>query len=162
MKLYIETENGQVKNHPATEENLILAFGKIPEHWEHFVRSEEPTLESGKAFADPKVTYEKINGIWTDVFYVRDKTPEEKTAEKQLVIAAYKEAWAAHPQRENFSAWVFNEETLKYDPPFPKPTDGKFYRWHGPSNNWKEAEPFPQDGKRYTFDFINWVNVEIA
>jgi hypothetical protein len=33
MKLYIETENGWVKNHPAFENNLLEAFGSIPENW---------------------------------------------------------------------------------------------------------------------------------
>ena len=42
MNLYIETENGATKNHPAFEENLIQAFGSIPEHWEAFIRVEKP------------------------------------------------------------------------------------------------------------------------
>ena len=29
MKLYIEAENNQPKNHPAFEDNLIQAFGQI-------------------------------------------------------------------------------------------------------------------------------------
>jgi len=44
MKLYIETENGQVKNHPAFEDNLIQAFGQVPEHWVPFERVERPVL----------------------------------------------------------------------------------------------------------------------
>ena len=30
MNLYIEIENGQAKNHPALESNLLEAFGSIP------------------------------------------------------------------------------------------------------------------------------------
>ena len=44
MNLYIETENGQPKNHPAFEDNLIQAFGDIPEHWVPFERIERPQL----------------------------------------------------------------------------------------------------------------------
>ena len=42
MNLYIETNNGQTINHPAFEDNLIQAFGSIPEHFEPFVRVERP------------------------------------------------------------------------------------------------------------------------
>ena len=102
MNLYIETENGQVKNHPAYETNLFQAFGQIPEHWEPFVRVEEPALEPGKVFDSPSVTYEKVNGVWTDVYHVRDMTAEEKEAERQTKIEAFKSVWAAQSQVENW------------------------------------------------------------
>jgi hypothetical protein len=85
MNLYIEIENGVTKNHPALENNLIQAFGAIPAHWEPFIRVERPTgiyqvLESNE------VVYAKVNGVWTDVWAVRDMTAEEKTAKQQEVI----------------------------------------------------------------------------
>ena len=46
MNLYIEIENGQTKNHPALEHNLIESFGVIPENWEPFIRIEKPTLDT--------------------------------------------------------------------------------------------------------------------
>ena len=113
MNLYIETENGQVKNHPAFEENLMQAFGAVPEHWEPFLRIEPPALTVYQVFDDPQVTYEKVNDVWTDVFHVRDMTPEEKLAKQQQV----KDAWASLPNNENFSAWVFDEITCAYKPP---------------------------------------------
>jgi hypothetical protein len=40
-------------------------------------------------------------------------TAEEKAAKQQ----ATKDAWAALPNRENFSAWSFDETTCTYIPP---------------------------------------------
>ena len=171
MNLYIETENGQVKNHPAREDNLIAAFGQIPEHWEPFVRVEEPTLEAYKLFDNPKVTYEKVDGVWTDVFHIRDMTAEEKTAkdtaERQAKTDALKAVWAAQPQAENWSAWVFNEETIQYEPPIQRPAPNQTKLdagiktfWCGADANWKDT-PVRPEGK-YKFDFIAWQWVEIA
>ena len=165
MNLYIETENGQVKNHPAYETNLFQAFGQIPEHWEPFVRVEEPALEPGKVFDSPSVTYEKVNGVWTDVYHVRDMTAEEKEAERQTKIEAFKAVWAAQSQVENWSAWTFNEETIQYEPPIPRPAPdqakldaGIKTFWCGAENGWKDAPVRPEG--RYRFDFIAWQWVE--
>jgi hypothetical protein len=157
MNLYIEIENGQVKNNPAFESNLMGAFGKIPEHWEPFVRVERPRLNEYQVFEDPEHTYEKVDGVWTDVFHIREFTQEEKTAAQQ---AAAKANWAILPQRDNFSAWVFNEETLKYDPPIPRPTDREVI-WSGANNGWVDKPQKPDDGKTYKLDFYtsSWVEV---
>jgi len=44
MNLYIQVENGITKNHPAFEDNLIQAFGSVPQQWELFIRVEPPIL----------------------------------------------------------------------------------------------------------------------
>ena len=166
MNLYIEIEDGQAKNHPAYELNLIQAFGKIPEQWEPFIRVEEPVLPEGKAFDNPKVTYEKVDGVWTDVYHTRDLTIEEKAEQKQLKIAAYKEAWGKLLQKENFSAWIFNEETIQYEPPIPRPApdQSKLEQrirtfWCGADNNWKDTPVRPEG--EYKFDFLAWEWVPI-
>jgi len=157
MNLYIEVENGTPKNHPAFEENLIQAFGQIPEYWEPFVRVERPVLGEHEVFKDPEVTYEKIDGVWTDVFHVQEITQEEKIAAQQ---AKAKAVWASLPQRNNFSTWVFNEDTLKYDPPIPRPTDREVI-WSGANNGWVDRPQHPNDGKTYKLDFYtsSWVEV---
>lgn len=170
MKLYIQVENGLPINHPAFEDNLIAAFGVVPDNWEPFVRIPRPDLSDYKVLLNETPSYQKVDGVWADVWDVRDMTPEERSAfdaqkqadEREAKIAAAHHYQINRPYASNFSAWVFNENTLLYEPPIPRPQDGKFYRWSGPDNNWKEAEPFPQDGKRYYFDFDNWVNVEIT
>ena len=78
MNLYIETENGVTKNHPAFEENLRLAFGEIPAHWEPFTRVERPVLGVYQLMDPNEAVYTKVDGVWTDVWTVREMTAEEK------------------------------------------------------------------------------------
>jgi hypothetical protein len=163
MNLYIETENGVTKNHPAFEDNLIEAFGSVPAHWEPFIRVERPSgiyqiLESFNP------TYEKVNGIWTDVWAVRDMTVEEKTAKQQAVITKFNDrAYAT-----NWSAWTLDEATCTMQPPIPRPDAdqtkidaGIFIHWCGADNNWKETPPKPTEGK-YKFNFDAWQWFEVA
>ena len=161
MNFYIETENGLTKNHPAFEDNLIQAFGSIPAHWEPFIRVERPTgvyqiLES------EEVVYGKVNGVWTDVWAVREMTAEEKTDKQQ----AEKDRWAALPYRSNFTAWTFDETTCTMVPPIPRPEEnqtkidaGILTMWCGADNNWKDTPARPEG--EYKFDFIAWVWVAL-
>jgi hypothetical protein len=158
MNLYIETENGAVKNHPAFEKNLLQAFGSIPAHWEPFIRVERPNgvyqvLELENA------VYAKVDGVWTDVWAVRDMTTEEKTAKQQAVITAFN----AHGQASNWSAWTFDEATCTMVPPIPRPEpiEGVIIFWCGADNNWKEA-PTRLEGQ-YKFDFFacQWVEITL-
>jgi len=130
MNLYIEVENGQVKNHPAFEDNLLQAFGAIPNHWETFVRVSRPVLDAYQLLVNQDPIYAKVNDVWTDVWTIREMTAEEKIAKQQLV----KTEWSELPNRENYTAWVFNEVTCKYEPPIPKP-NGLHY-WDGATNSW--------------------------
>ncbi|CAB4122500.1 hypothetical protein UFOVP35_25 [uncultured Caudovirales phage] len=158
MILYIEIENGLPKNHPAFEENLLQAFPAIPLTWEKFVRVERPifTNVGYKVVVGDNPTYEKVDGVWTDVWALRDMTAEEKAAKQQKV----KDRWAALPQRDNFSDWIFNEETVKYEPPIPRPTDREVI-WSGANNGWVDRPQKPDDGKEYKIDFYTstWVPV---
>jgi hypothetical protein len=58
MNLYIETENGVTKNHPAFEDNLMQAFGSIPAHWEPFIRVERPAIGVYKIMTADEPTYD--------------------------------------------------------------------------------------------------------
>ena len=162
MNLYIETENGVTKNHPANEKNLLEAFGSIPAHWKPFVRVERPNgiyqvLES------EEVVYAKVDGVWTDVWTVREMTTEEKAAAQQAV----RDAFNARPQAENWSAWTLDEATCKMVPPIPRPAAdetktaagiGTF--WCGADANWKDT-PVRPDGD-YKFDFFAWQWIQIV
>ena len=151
MNLYIETENGVIKNHPALEDNLIQAFGSVPAHWEPFTRIERPNgvyqvLES------ENVVYAKVDGVWTDVWSVRDMTTEEKTAKQQAVITAFN----AQDQASNWSAWTFDEATCSMVSPIPRPepVEGVLVTWCGADNNWKEIPARPEG--EYKFNFTAW------
>ena len=151
--LYIQVVDGQTVNHPALESNLIAAFDSVPEDWQPFTRGDQPPLVGYQVYDPPYSSYQFINGSWTDVWTIRDMTDAEKYAIQQPV----KDAWAARPYASNFTAWVYNEASNTYEPPFPRPTDGQIYRWNGADNNWKIAPEAPNKGQSYTFDFTSWV-----
>ena len=155
MNLYIETENGATKNHPAFEDNLIQAFGSVPAHWEPFTRVERPTPSVYQVLESQEAVYAKVDGVWTDVWAIRDMTNEEKAAVQQAV----RDAWALIPNAFNFTAWVLDEAALRMVPPTPRPVEeGKIFRWSGADNNWKEAPAKPEG--QYTFDFAQWVWIQ--
>ena len=164
MNLYIETENGTFKNHPAFEDNLIAAFGEIPSHWEPFTRVQRPLPGLYQVLASEVSVYTKIDGVWTDVWTTRDMTVEEKTAKQQSVITAFNN----RDQAENWSAWTFDEATCTMVPPIPRPEPnsmkiglGISTVWSGADNNWKDTPRRPFDEKQYKFDFIAWQWVEL-
>ena len=157
MNLYIETENGATKNHPAFEHNLIQAFGSVPAHWEPFVRVERPTPSVYQVLESQEAVYAKVDGVWTDVWAIRDMTNEEKAAVQQAV----RDAWALIPNAFNFTAWVLDETALRMVPPTPRPVEeGKIFRWSGADNNWKEAPAKPEGEGQYTFDFAQWAWIQ--
>ena len=163
MNLFIEIENGLTKNHPAYEENLIQAFGAVPEHWEPFVRVERPTLDTYEILDPAEATYAKVNGVWTDVWTVRQMNTEERATKLETVRNFILSIFNAKPQAENWSAWVFDEETLNMVPPIPRPEPdqakldaGIMTFWCGAENGWRDSPPRPVDGNKYKFDFIEW------
>jgi len=94
-------------------------------------------------------------------------TAEERETKKQALIQAAQLIWISRGQLENWSTWVFNEETFKYDPPIPRPEKnqtkidaGILTMWCGAENNWKDTPVRPEG--EYTFDFIAWQWVEIT
>jgi len=157
MNLYIETENGVIKNHPALEDNLIEAFGSVPAHWEPFTRVERPTPDVYQVLESQDAVYGKVNGVWTDVWSVWDMTAEEKTAKQQAVITAFNDREYA----SNWSAWTLDEATCQMVPPIPRPAfvENVLVMWCGADNNWKEAPARPEG--EYKFDFIAWQWVRI-
>ena len=164
MNLYIEIENGVTKNHPAFEDNLIAAFGSIPEHWEPFVRVERPSGLYQVLEAD-KPVYTKVDGVWVDVWTVREMTTEEKTALQQAV----RDAFANRDQAENWSAWTLDEATCVMVPPIPRPeldeakiSAGVFTYWCGADANWKDTPAKPVDENQYKFDFLAWQWVQVV
>jgi hypothetical protein len=159
MNLYIETENGVTKNHPAFEENLMQAFGRIPDHWELFVRVERPIPTMYQVFDSEDPVYAKVDGVWTDVWSLRDMTAQEKAAKQQAVIDEFN----ARAQASNWSAWTLDEATCAMVPPIPRPEPdqtkldaGIFTFWCGADNNWKDTPARPVDGNQYKFDFFAW------
>ena len=128
MKLYIETENNLPKNHPALEENLLQAFGVIPEHWMTFIRVEKPSIGVYEVYEG--VTYELINNSYTDMHHTRKMLDEEKLNKQNEVIGDW---------NNYFPSWIFNEEMCRFESPIPYPQDGKYYEWDESIINWVEV-----------------------
>ena len=83
--LYIKVENGQTIDHPVFETNLLEVFGKVPDNYEPFTRTEKPALGHYEV-DDPVATqYVKVNGVWTDVWPTRQMNFVEK-AERRLEL----------------------------------------------------------------------------
>jgi hypothetical protein len=164
MNLYIEIENGAPKNHPAFEDNLIQAFGSVPNNWEAFVRVERP-IPTLYQTMDDEPTYSKVDGVWTDVWSLRDMTAEEKLAKQQAVVTAFN----SREQAENWSAWTLDEATCTMMPPIPrldpdqtKLDAGIFTWWCGAENNWKDTPVKPVDNNQHKFDFFAWQWVQVV
>jgi len=157
MNLYIETENGATKNHPAFEDNLIQAFGAVPAHWEPFTRVERPIPGVYQVLENQEAVYAKVDGVWTDVWAVRDMTTEEKIAKQQAVITAFN----TRDQASNWSAWALDEATCTMQPPIsrPEPVEGVNLRWCGADANWKDTPVRPEG--EYKFDFFAWTWVAV-
>jgi hypothetical protein len=166
MNLYIKTENGVAKNHPALEDNLIQAFGFIPEHWEPFVRVQKPTsLLTYQVLDSETPAYVKVDNVWTDVWTIRDMTTAEKTAKQQEA----RDLFNARLQAENWSAWTLDEATCMMVPPIPRPEPdlakleaGIYTMWCGAENNWKDSPAKPVDENQYKFNFLAWEWVQVV
>lgn len=163
MGLYIRIKDGVPFEHPIFEENFREAFpdvdiNNLPPEVAPFVRGTPPQLGVYEVLENPDATYEFVDGVWTDVWYVRDMTLEEKAAKQQTA----KDDWATRWCAENFVAWIFNEEFCRFEPPIPRPVDGKQYYWQGATLSWVERPPRPDDEKQYKLDFINGVWVEVV
>lgn len=157
MNLYIETKDGQPVNHPAFEDNLIEAFGAVPELWELFIRVEQPTPGVYEVLEDGDPTYQKIDGVWKDVWPLRAMTAEEKTAKQQSTISAFNNRNYA----ENWAAWTLDEATCTMIPPIsrPAPDESKLVQgimtfWCGAESCWKDAPVRPEGN--FKFDFLAW------
>lgn len=156
--LYIQIKDGVTVNHPAAKENLLEAFGEIPTDWEPFLRISKPIVRPPQIIDSTSPLYEKIHGVWMDVWVSRPMTANEIQALKEQA----QRAWDNHPDAYNFKAWVFNEATCEFEAPIPQPIDGKYYKWSGVDNAWREAPLYPDAGGEYIFDFRQWVWVSIA
>ena len=132
MNLFIQVENNQPLNHPAVEENLMQVFGTIPANWEPFTRIPRPIPDVYQVLESDNPTYEKINDVWTDVWAIRDMTPEEKIARQNESKSVWMSSGMYHP------SWIFEEETCTYIPPVPYPMDGKQYVWDENTISWIE------------------------
>lgn len=82
MELYIEVdENGNCVNHPILGDNLRDALNIEPKDghpkYEPFIRIQQNVFPQTFEISTG-VTYQKIDGVWKDVWGVRPMTDEER------------------------------------------------------------------------------------
>ena len=174
MELYIRIKDGQPFKHPIFRDNFCQAFpdvdvNNLPPEFARFERIERPVLGMYEVMVSEDPTYELVDGVYKDVWQKRDMTAEEKEVTRQTAIQAAQSAWATRDQAENWSAWVFNEETIKYEPPITRPEKnhakldaGIFTVWCGADANWKDTPARPVDENEYTFDFFAWQWIQVV
>lgn len=136
MELYIRIKDGQPFEHPILGDNFRQAFpdvdtNNLPPEFARFVRVEPPLL--GPYEKNQTVTYQFIDGVWTDVFACEQMTMEEVAIKKQGI----KDEWA---RGGGFSSWTFDEALCQFVPPTPYPQDGKLYKWDEPNTAWIEIK----------------------
>jgi len=134
MELFIRIKNGQPFEHPILGDNFRQAFpdvdtSNLPAEFARFVRVAAPAV--GVYEKNQTVSYQLVDGVYTDIFSIEQMTTEEITAKQQ----AAKDAWI---KDNGFASWVFNNSTCSFEAPTPMPTDGKFYQWDEPTTSWVE------------------------
>ena len=131
MDLYIMLENGQPVNHPMLTSTLLMLypginFDDLPEEICRFVRVPKPDVGIFQLLEPEDPTYEMIDGVYQDVWHLRDMTEEEKEAKINSIEAT-----------KPYASWGFNRETFEFIPPTPHPESGD-WTWNEETLSWVE------------------------
>jgi len=134
MELYIRIVNGQPFEHPILEDNFRQAFpdvdiNNLPPEFARFKRVLPPMPSPYQK--NLTVSYQLIDGVYTDVFSFEQMTAEEISVRQQ----AERNRWTA---MNGFASWVLNETICVFEAPTPKPNDGKSYFWNEEQLTWVE------------------------
>lgn len=138
MKLYIKVENGVPQGHPATEENLRIAFPDIDLNdpscgFVEFKRVPPPPTNPYHAIND--MIYVDVGGTYTEIYPIRNMTPPERTEKQEHT----KQRWANESPHQS---WVFDEVLCAFKPPIPMPDDRtRLWRWNEETISWDDVTP---------------------
>lgn len=132
MELFIRIKEGKPFEHPILGDNFRQAFpdvdtNNLPPEFARFVRVSPPKL--GPYEKNQTVSYELIDGVYTDVYSSEQMTAEEIVAKQKLT----KDKWIAN---NRFASWVFNENTCAFEAPVAYPNDGNNYYWNESTVSW--------------------------
>jgi len=135
MELFIRIKDDAPFEHPILGENFRQAFPDVdtenlPAEFARFVRVQAPQL--GVYEKNQTVSYQLVDGVYTDVFTCEQMTVQEIAAKQQAV----KDSWASN---NGFASWTFNEQTCSFEAPTPKPQDDKLYTWNEETLTWVEV-----------------------
>jgi len=135
MELFIRIVDGQPFEHPIFGDNFRQAFpdvdtNNLPPEFSRFIRVSPPIL--GVYKKNQTVSYQFIDGAYTDVFAFEQMTTEEILAKQQFE----KNEWIAN---NGFASWIFNETICSFEAPTSMPNDGKNYFWNEEQLAWVEV-----------------------
>ena len=134
-ELVIRVENGQIIGHPLTMSNLSSLIPNLdpynlPPEYRYFERVEQPDVKWYEK--NLSLSYEFSGDIVKDIWTVDVITDEEKQQIKSNLISQ----WLS---MTGWSSWAFDENTGTFNPPVPRPEDGKNYQWDENTTNWTEV-----------------------
>ena len=140
MELFIRIKDGACFEHPILSDNFRQAFPDVnienlPAEFARFVRIAPPVL--GAYEKNQTVSYQLVDGVYTDVFICEQMTVQEIASKQQQV----KDSWT---NSNGFASWTFNEQTCAYEAPTPMPTDATMenpYRWDEATTSWVLTNP---------------------
>ena len=126
---YIKIENGEVKSHPITLENLQQLHPNFLENYEslgYLPCAFMPAPVAPTSYSTVDTIY-TINGNVVLMNYViRVMTPEEKA----IKIASRLNDPKPYP------SWILDEEICDYVAPVAYPNDGFVYNWDEETTSW--------------------------
>ena len=148
-RLWIKVDENNVHiGHPRFESNLRQVMPNhdfdqgAPDGYMRFERVEPPELgvyemfeptiggNIALAFNHNGLSYDIVDGVYKDVWHVRDMTTEEKTEKQNGVKTAFAEL---HP---TWTSWTFNEATCQMEPPVAYPDGDGMYAWNEENQTW--------------------------
>tara|TARA_Y100000310_G_C20314845_1_gene637937 strand:- start:42 stop:419 length:378 start_codon:yes stop_codon:yes gene_type:complete len=106
------------------------------------VISNDILIQNGEEVEELGVAYLKDrhpNTDWVQTSY--NDNFRKRYAGKGMKYDVERDAFI-HPNPP-FPSWLFNEESLSWEAPFPMPDDGKFYAWDEESKSWVETDEQP-------------------
>lgn len=127
----IELKDGAIVGHPIDIKNLQITNPEInirnlPNNYCWFERVPKPRLKFNEK--NQTLKYEIVGDICKDVWYAERLTDQELTEK----IDQAKQRW----QQVGWNSWNFNTTTFEFEPPIPRPQDGKIYTWDEPTLSW--------------------------
>jgi len=137
MRYFIKIEENQAVGFPMQQDNFQQAFpnedlDNLSSSFAEVIKTDVLARSVYQILDDPTYTM-NADGKMVETFTLSDVSDERKI---ELQNEA-KAAWAE--DGDNFSSWVFNEETCGFEAPVSYPSDGKDYYWNEETTSWVEV-----------------------
>lgn len=85
-----------------------------------------------------RTSYNTCGGVYYNPVTNKPDSDQSKSFRKNYagIGFTYDEQRDAFISPKPYSSWILNEQTCLWDPPIPRPTDGKFYFWDETTQTW--------------------------